>query len=74
MKPAGGKTLAVAAIVALVTGIPTVAAAQPGKTAPASVRGSIAYLVDRYGVSESEALRRLDLQRVSLSWSIRIPA
>ena len=29
------------------------------------VRGSLNYLMGRYGVSESEALRRLELQRIS---------
>ncbi|HWO60524.1 MAG TPA: S1 family peptidase [Umezawaea sp.] len=57
--------MAATAVAVLFTGIPVVAEAQPVGLAPASVRGSIAYLVDRYGVSEFEALRRLELQRLS---------
>lgn len=66
MRSARRGVIAVAAVAVLTAGIPVVAEAQPAALAAASVRGSIGYLVDRYGVTESEALRRLDLQRASL--------
>ncbi|MEU8226650.1 trypsin-like serine protease [Kribbella sp. NPDC048915] len=37
-----------------------------------NVRGSLNYLIGRYGVSEAEALRRLELQRISPALSERL--
>ncbi|HEX6341947.1 trypsin-like serine protease [Umezawaea sp.] len=65
MRSAGKTAITISAVVALAAGTTGVATAQQPGVAADSVRGSIAYLVDRYGVSQAEALRRLDLQRVS---------
>ncbi|MFG1712454.1 hypothetical protein [Micromonospora sp. NPDC049203] len=49
----------------LVMSEPALAVDTPSPLTAAQVRGSIAYLQSEYGVSESEALRRLDLQRMN---------
>ncbi|MEO3781598.1 hypothetical protein ABGB16_33480 [Micromonospora sp. B11E3] len=50
---------------ALAVAEPALAVDTPPPLAAAQVKGSIAYLRAAYGVSESEALRRLDLQRMN---------
>jgi streptogrisin C len=58
-------------VVTLVLAMGTTAAQEPDPLSPSEplphsqVRGSVAYLTTTYGVSEEEALRRLELQRAS---------
>ena len=55
-------SLVVTATVVSATGGATAAPAARGALNPAAVAESVRYLVDSYGVSEREALRRLELQ------------
>ncbi|MEU4762280.1 hypothetical protein AB0H12_03425 [Actinosynnema sp. NPDC023794] len=55
-------SLVVAATVVSATGGATAAPSAPASLNPAEVAESVRYLVDNYGVSEREALRRLELQ------------
>ncbi|QQQ78382.1 hypothetical protein IOD16_07950 [Saccharothrix sp. 6-C] len=59
-------SLVVAATVVSATGGATAAPSARAALDPAVVAESVRYLVDNYGVSEREALRRLDLQQESV--------